>query len=218
MSRGEFGEFLVTFIDNHDQVGQQFKKRFGHEATEAQIIAAMGFLLCTLGTPCIYYGTEQGFHGAGEGDWNVREAMFSLENTTLNALNKNNTIYKEVAVLADIRKKSAVLKFGRMYMRESSEDGKTFTLPVYQDSMLAFSRILYEEMLFVYNDSLIYDDEEYIGVDRTLNPEGSVFRFCYGATGKVHVLKNEDGSHHFVKIKLKPTQFVILTNKTMVNN
>lgn len=78
MSRGEFGEFLVTFIDNHDQVGQNPKRRFGYDATEAQIIAGVGFLLCALGTPCIYYGTEQGFQGAGEGDWNVREAMFSL--------------------------------------------------------------------------------------------------------------------------------------------
>ena len=36
------------------------------------------------------------------------------------------------------------------------------------------------------------DGEEYIGVDRHLNPEGSVFRFCYNTNGKIHVLKNED--------------------------
>ena len=30
MNLGGFGEFLVTFIDNHDQVGQTFKKRFGN--------------------------------------------------------------------------------------------------------------------------------------------------------------------------------------------
>jgi hypothetical protein len=50
-----------------------------------------------LGTPCLYYGTEQGFHGAGESDWSVRESMFSLEDTTLNALNKANKIYQEIA-------------------------------------------------------------------------------------------------------------------------
>lgn len=214
MSRGEFGEFLVTFIDNHDQVGQNPKKRFGHDATEAQIIAGMGFLLCALGTPCIYYGTEQGFHGSGEGDWGVREAMFSLEKPAVNALNKSNIIYTEIAKLANIRKNRAVLKFGRMYMRESSQDGKIFHLPLTHDCMLAFSRILYdEEILIVYNDSLTHEDEEYIGVDRRLNPEGTVFRFCYGDNGKVHVLKNEDGSRHFVKLKLKPGQFVILNNR-----
>ncbi len=215
--RGEFGEFLVTFIDNHDQVGHIIKKRFGHDASEDQIIAGIGFLLCALGTPCIYYGTEQGFQGAGHEDWNVREAMFSPDDTTINALNKEGRIYQEISKVANIRADSAVLKFGRMYMRESSHDGKNFTLPVFHDSMLAFSRILYdEEMLIIYNDSRTSDDEEYICVDRHLNPAGSVFRFCYGDHGKIHVLKNEEGSRHFIKVKLKPCQFVILTNKNVL--
>ena len=214
--RGEFGEFLVTFIDNHDQVGQAMKKRFGHDASEDQIIAGIGFLLCALGTPCIYYGTEQGFHGAGREDWNVREAMFSPDDSTRNALNKESRIYQEIAKLATIRSENAVLKFGRMYMRESSHDGKNFNLPVFHDSMLAFSRILYdEEMLIIYNDSQTSDDEEYVCVDRHLNPDGSAFRFCYGDHGKIHVLKNEEGSRHFIKIRLKPCQFVILTNRNI---
>jgi alpha-amylase len=103
-----------------------------------------------------------------------------------------------------------------MYMRESSPDGKHFSMPVKQDCMLPFSRILYdEEILVVYNSSLTNDDEEYIGVDAHLNPEGSTFRYCYGAHGKVHVLKNEEDTRHFVKIKLKPSQFVILTNRNI---
>ena len=213
LMRGEFGEFLVTFIDNHDQVGQTFKKRFGFEATEHQIIAGVGFLLCALGTPCLYYGTEQGFQGAGEEDFNIREAMFSLTDKSTNALNKSNKIYQEIAAIAAIRKSSPVLKFGRMYMREYSNDGRSFHLPLTKECMLAFSRILYnEEMLVVYNDSLTNEDEEYIAVSKNLNPEGSFFRFCYGASGKLHVLKNEDGSRHFVKIRLAPTQFVILKN------
>jgi glycosidase len=214
MSRGEFGEFLVTFLDNHDQVGQVIKERFGHQATEDQIIAGVGFLLCALGTPCIYYGTEQGFQGSGEGDWHVREAMFSLEDPAVNVLNPNNRIYVEISKIAAIRKASAVLKFGRMYMRESSPDGKVFQMPLHYDNMISFSRILYdEEVLVVYNDSLSNEDEEYIGVDRHLNPEGTAFKFQYGGKGKIHVLKNEDGSCHFVKLRLKPGQFVVLSNR-----
>jgi hypothetical protein len=213
MSRGEFGEFLVTFIDNHDQVGQTVKKRFGNEASENQIIAGMGFLLCALGTPCIYYGTEQGFSGSGVAEANVREAMFSLSNTRDNLLSKSNRIYLEISKIAHIRLENAVLKFGRMYMRESSADGSHFRLPFFKDCLLAFSRILYdEELLIAYNDSTTRDDEEYVCVDRHLNPEGSTFRFVYGGRGKLHVLKNEDGSRHFVKLKLSPTQFVILSN------
>jgi alpha-amylase len=29
VNRGEYGEYLVSFLDNHDQVGQNFKHRFG---------------------------------------------------------------------------------------------------------------------------------------------------------------------------------------------
>jgi glycosidase len=213
MNRGGFGEFLVTFIDNHDQVGQTFKKRFGNGATDNQIIAGIGFLLCALGTPCIYYGTEQGFDGCGEGDFNIREAMFSLENPALNALNKSARIYKEIAIIAAIRKLSPVLKFGRMYMRELSDDGKSFHLPIFKKCLLAFSRVLYDqEIIVAYNSSLTDQDEEYILVDPMLNPEGSKFRFIYGQSGHISVLRNEEGDRHFIKLKLEPAQFVILGN------
>ena len=214
MNRGGFGEFLVTFIDNHDQVGQTFKKRFGNGATDNQIIAGIGFLLCALGTPCIYYGTEQGFDGCGEGDFNIREAMFSLENPALNALNKSARIYKEIAIIAAIRKLSPVLKFGRMYMRELSDDGKNFHLPIFKKCLLAFSRVLYDqEIIVAYNSSLTDQDEEYILVDPMLNPEGSKFRFIYGQSGHISVLRNEEGDRHFIKLKLEPAQFVILSNR-----
>lgn len=218
MSRGEFGEFLVTFIDNHDQVGQTLKKRFGHEATENQIIAGIGFLLCALGTPCIYYGTEQGFNGCGDSDAMVREAMFDLSNTTDDALDKSNLIYQEISKIAHLRITSSVLKFGRMYMRETSVDGVEFRLPYSQDCLLAFSRILYdEEIIIAYNDSAIHEDEEYVCVDKHLNPEASVFRFIYGSTGEVFVFKNEDGTRHFIKLHLKPLQFVLLSNNRIMH-
>ncbi|GLU57345.1 alpha-amylase family glycosyl hydrolase [Dyadobacter frigoris] len=213
MNRGGFGEFLVTFIDNHDQVGQVLKKRFGNGATENQIIAGIGFLLCAVGTPCIYYGTEQGFDGSGDGDFNIREVMFSLEDPTLNALNKSARIYKEIAFIAAFRKLNPVLKFGRMYMRELSDDGKNFHLPIFKKCLLAFSRVLYDqEIIVAYNSSLTDQDEEYILVDPMLNPEGSKFRFVYGQSGHISVLRNEEGNRHFIKLKLEPAQFVILSN------
>ena len=184
MSRGEFGEFLVTFIDNHDQVGQTFKRRFGNQASEDQIIAGIGFLLCALGTPCIYYGTEQGFDGAGAEDFHLREAMFDLDDKSKNALNKSCRIFQQIAILARIRKDSAVLKFGRMYMRKLSVDGKTFSLPTFEKCLLAFSRVLYDhEMIVAYNSSLTEPDEEYILVDPLLNPAGSAFVFYLRAIG-----------------------------------
>ncbi|SEJ39449.1 Glycosidase [Dyadobacter koreensis] len=213
MNRGEFGEFLVTFIDNHDQVGQVYKKRFGNGATENQVIAGIGFLLCSLGTPCIYYGTEQGFDGSGENDSSIREAMFSLEDASLNALNKASHTYKEIAFIAAFRKRSPVLKFGRMYMRELSDDGRNFHLPSFKKCLLAFSRVLYDqEIIVAYNSSLTDQDEEYVLVDPLLNPEGSKFKFVYGQSGHISVLRNEEGNRHFIKLKLEPAQFVILSN------
>jgi len=213
MSRGEFGEFLVTFIDNHDQVGQSFKTRFGYNANQQQLIGGIGFLLCALGTPCIYYGTEQGLMGAGTSDSAVRESMFSIDSTEKNLLNTQNGIYQEIAKLARLRSDSAVLKFGRMYMRSSSKDGKYFNLPSTPGSMLAFSRILYDdEMIVVYNSSTTDGGECYVEVDKELNRTGDSFKFCYGGKGKVHVLANEEGTKHFIKITVKPCGFVVLTS------
>lgn len=214
LERGEFGEFLVTFLDNHDQVGQAVKKRFGKGATEEQVIAGVGFLLCALGTPCIYYGTEQGFDGSGVDDWHVREAMFNPNDHTTNALDKRNRIYQEIAQIAAIRKKNAVLRFGRMYIRNLSHDGNSFHMPVYKDCLLAFSRMLYDEELVVaYNDSQDREVEEYITVDRFYNPPGSSFHFLYGGAGEVRVMKNDGDDHHFIRLKLNPGQFVILSNQ-----
>jgi hypothetical protein len=38
---------------------------------------------------------------------------------------------------------------------------------------------------------------------------------CSDYQGKIHVSKNEDGSRHFIEIKLNPGQFVILTNRNI---
>jgi glycosidase len=217
LQRGEFGEFLVTFIDNHDQIAQTYKQRFGFQATENQIIAGIGFLLCALGAPCIYYGTEQGFNGSGDGDWAVRETMFSLKDKDQNALNKNNTVYKEIAKLAALRKENAPLKFGRMYMRKYSKDGKNFCMPTSEGCLIAFSRILYdEEIVVVFNSSLTLDDDEYIEVDHHINPEGRAFNSIYGPPEQTHVLKSELDQLHFIRVKLAPTQFAVLSNNASV--
>ena len=39
LSRGELGRYLVTFLDNHDQVGQDPKQRFAAGAPDGQVIA-----------------------------------------------------------------------------------------------------------------------------------------------------------------------------------
>lgn len=214
LGRGEFGEFLVTFIDNHDQVGQSFKHRFGKDATEEQIIAGIGFLLCALGTPCIYYGTEQGFDGSGENDCCIREAMFSLEDKATNSLNTSSKIYKCISAIAEIRKQSSILKFGHMHMRKISTDGKYFHLPECEKCLIAFSRVLFDqEILVAFNSSTMEEKEEYVTVKQQPTEKKRFYKFLFGDTGKAEVLENPDGSRHFIKLKLRPMQFVMLTNQ-----
>jgi glycosidase len=127
LNRGELGRYLVSFVDNHDSFWQP-QGRIAHGSTDDQVIAAIGYLLCALGTPCIYYGTEQGFEGHGD-DNSMREAMFDLATPGVNLLNGSCRIYQEIAKIAQVMRDQEPLRFGRMYFREISGDGVTFGLP-----------------------------------------------------------------------------------------
>ncbi|MBN8820878.1 MULTISPECIES: alpha-amylase family glycosyl hydrolase [unclassified Spirosoma] len=213
LHRHPLGEYLVTFLDNHDQIGQSVKQRFGYGATDKQIIAGVGYLLCALGTPCLYYGTEQGFDGSGADDRWVRECMFNPEDLGVNAFNQNCTIYQAIAQLACIRRKTPALKFGRMYWREISLDGQLFYLPTEPGSLLAFCRMLHDtEVLIVYNSSCSEIQTGYVIVDAELHKRANSFFFLYGSSGEAPLLGGLDSSMpRCVQVQLLPTQLVILS-------
>jgi alpha-amylase len=207
LNRGEIGRYLVTFVDNHDSFWQP-GGRFSNGAPDEQVIAAIGYLLCSLGTACIYYGTEQGFSGHG-GDNEMREAMFDKATAGQNLLNTKCNIYQEIATIAQVMRSNEALRFGRMYFRQISGDGEHFGLPFGLNYTLAFSRILYpQEILVAYNvDSNGRHDS--VIVDAVLHPAGSTMEFLYGGVGSVTVRSAGDGSC-FVKLDLAPHQFVVL--------
>jgi glycosidase len=207
LNRGEIGRYLVTFVDNHDSFWQP-GGRFANGAPDEQVIAAIGYLLCSLGTPCIYYATEQGFSGHG-GDNQMREAMFDKATAGRNLLNTGCNIYQEISKIAQVMRDNQALRFGRMYFRQISGDGQHFGMPFGLTYTLAFSRILYpQEVLVAYNvDSNTRHDS--VIVDATLHKPGSTMRFLYGGTGTVPVGVAGDGSC-FVKLDLAGHQFVIL--------
>lgn len=207
LNRGELGRYLVTFIDNHDTFWQPGRIGSGG-ASEAQIIACIGFLLCALGTPCIYYGTEQGFDGSG-GDNDVREAMFDRAQQGFNLLNTDCRIYRAIAEIAGVVRATAPLRFGRMYYRQISGDGIHFGLPYGTDYTLAFSRLLYpSEVLVVFNVSS-EPRNDCIIVDASLHDKESRMNFVYGGQGSVPVRAAPDGAR-FVQLALAPHQFAIL--------
>jgi glycosidase len=207
LNRGEIGRYLVTFIDNHDSFWQP-GGRFGKDAPDDQVIGAMGFLICSLGTACIYYGTEQGFSGSG-GDNQMREAMFDKTPGGKSLLNTECRIYSEIARIAEIMRTQQPLRFGRMYYRQISGDGEHFGFPFGPTYTLAFSRFLYpQEILVAYNVSDAPRHDRVI-VDATLHPDPSKMTFLYGGSGDVPVQSASSGAR-FVKLDLAPHQFVIL--------
>lgn len=207
LNRGEIGRYLVTFVDNHDSFWQG-SGRFANGASDDQVIAAIGFLLCALGTACIYYGTEQGFSGHG-GDNEMREAMFDNSAAGANLLNSDCRIYREIAKIAAVMRTNQPLRFGRMYYRQISGDGQTFGFPYGSTYTLAFSRVLYgQEILAAYNVSGQARNDCVI-VDSTLHSDGSTMRFLYGGSGTTQVRSAANGSR-FVQLALPPFGFVIL--------
>ncbi len=207
LNRGEIGRYLVTFVDNHDSFWQP-GGRFANGAPDEQVIGVIGYLLCSLGTACIYYGTEQGFSGHG-GDNEMREAMFDKATPGRNLLNTNCTIYQEINKIAGVMRTNEPLRFGRIYFRQISGDGENFGFPFGFTYTLAFSRMLYpNEILVAYN---VEDNDRHdsVIVDSTLHADGSTMRFLYGATGTIPVGTANDGTR-FVKLDLTPHQFVIL--------
>jgi alpha-amylase len=208
LNHGEIGRYLVTFVDNHDAFWQKDSGRIGAGAPDEQVIAAIGFLLCALGTACIYYGTEQGFDGKGE-DNDIREAMFDKATPGKNLLNSDCRIYQEISKIARVLRTTEALRFGRMYYRQISADHKKFDFPFGSDYTLAFSRLLaQQEVVVAYNVSGTARTDGVV-VDGVLHPAGRVLSFLYGGTGTVMVQQTADGTC-FVPLDLAPHQFVIL--------
>jgi glycosidase len=207
LNRGEIGRYLVTFVDNHDTFWQP-EGRFGATANDEQIIAAIGFLLCSLGTACIYYGTEQGFNGRGE-DNDVREAMFDRGTPATNLLNPACNIYQEISKIAAVMRSTTPLRFGRMYYRQISGNGVDFGFPFGSDYTLAFSRLVFgREILVAYNVSSS-SRNDCVLVDASVRNTGSLMKFLYGKSGSVSVEQAPNGSC-FIRLDLQPHQFVIL--------
>jgi len=207
LNRGEMGRYLVTFVDNHDGFWQP-DGRIGHTADDKQVVASIGYLLCALGTPCIYYGTEQGFSGFGS-DNAMREAMFDRNVGGASLLNTENVIYRGISAVAKVMRANEPLRFGRMYFRQISGDGERFGFPYGNSYTLAFSRVLYaQEILVAYNVSG-EPRSDYIVIDGSLHQPGDRLKFLLGNDRDVVVRRAADGTIN-VQLPLAPHEFVVL--------
>ncbi len=175
-SHGDATRYFVTFLDNHD-----VKERLRHwdpsqqPALDDEVTLGLACLAALPGIPCIYYGTEQGLHGAGS-DPAVREALWGLPG----GFDSSSPFYGHVARILQVRGAESALRYGRFYFRQLSGDGASFGFSTFSPGVLAFSRILNDrEIVVVANFSKSAPQQIYVVVDSTLSQPGAALATLY---------------------------------------
>lgn len=213
---GEAGRYFVTFIDNHDQMARPYRRFMHNNPHKQQAVLAMTYLLTSLGVPCIYYGTEQGFDGGGDNDCFVRECMFggkwgAFDSTGSHFFNPLHEIYKGISAIAAVRKQEPALRYGRQYFREISGNGIDFGHPNSGETTLAYSRILDTEEVVVALNLTNQIRNDCITVDRYLSSPGSnKMRNLLKHNEPRLDIKRAPDSRAYVRVELQPYEVKIL--------
>ncbi len=187
-----FRNKVITLFDDHDQIRKgNNKARFcaGGHSWDKLVLNALALNATTLGIPCIYYGTEQCFDGAGGNDRYIREAMFggkfgAFRSQGRHCFNEDSAVYRELAKILAVRRAKLPLRRGRQYLREISGDGEHFGLPHLMNgqmrSMVPWSRILDDqEMLLAINTDPDGPITAWAVVDFDLHQAGDQLKCLY---------------------------------------
>ncbi|GAB7051744.1 alpha-amylase family glycosyl hydrolase [Catenuloplanes indicus] len=177
---------VVTGFDDHDQVRKGARKaRFAAtEHGDRLAVAALALNAATLGIPCVYYGTEQLFDGAGGDDRYIREAMFGgafgpFRSRGRHAFDEDHPVYRGLARVLALRRRVPALRRGRQYLRPISGDGVSFGPPqIIGDgpmrAVVPWSRIFAgHEVLCAINTDPFAPRTAWVTVDRDLHPPGT---------------------------------------------
>jgi len=107
---------LVTFVDNHDM-----PRFLSIRDDKDRLRLAINFIMTARGIPCIYYGTEQYLHNDNNGgnDPFNRPMMESWDTST--------PIYKDISVLAQLRKINPAVQKGTMFHNYVTSDIYAFS-------------------------------------------------------------------------------------------
>lgn len=196
-----FRNRVVTTFDDHDQVRKGGNKaRFCHDEAPGQdngrlVLNALALLATTLGIPCIYYGTEQGFDGHGDNDRYLREAMFGgafgpFRSRHRHGFDESHPVYRELAKILELRRRHLALRRGRQYLRPISGNGVDFGLPVRwgegpMRSVVAWSRIFNDrEMLCALNTDPAGGQTAWVTLDDSLHLAGQELACLYSTDSR----------------------------------
>jgi glycosidase len=186
-----FRNKVVTLYDDHDQVRKGLAKaRFCADRDGARLaLAALALNATTLGIPCIYYGSEQGFDGRGGDDRYIREGMFGGEFGAFRSrgqhfFDEDSPLYRELARVLALRRQKIALRRGRQYLRPVSGDGEHFGLPHpiggRMRSVVAWSRIFNDrETLLAINTDPDQARAAWSTIDGSLHAEQSALTCIY---------------------------------------
>jgi glycosidase len=214
---------VVTGYDDHDQVRKgDDKARFAaDDLGQAMALAAIAFNVTTLGIPCIYYGSEQRFDGAGGNDRYLRETMFGgpfgpFRTVDRHTFDEDHPVYREVARILDIRRRTPALRRGRQYLREISGDGVNFGLPRPiggpMRSIVPWSRIFADrEVLAAINTDPLLPRTAWVTVDAGLQPAGATLtcRYSTDPAQEGLAVQVETRNGRAVRLTVPPAGFVI---------
>jgi glycosidase len=185
---------VVTLVDDHDQVRKGGnKQRFcGDSQFHDLAFNVLATQLTTMGIPCIYYGSEQGFNSGGRpngSDVVLRESMFGgqfggLSTQGRHFFNEDGDLYRALAALIDLRKKLLPLRRGRQALHHISGDGVTFDLPrrlgERMRSLVSWSRLFIDqEILIALNTDEAQPITAYSSVAPTFRIEGDQFHLIF---------------------------------------
>lgn len=177
-----FRDKVVTMFDDHDQVRKgDHKARFcAGDNGPRVILNALALNATSMGIPCIYYGSEQAFDGAGGSDRYIREAMFGgafgpFRSRDRHCFREDFWVYEELAKILTIRRERLPLRRGRQFLRKISGDGVHFGLPEMIGgrirSVVPWSRIFNErEILMAINTDPDQPRTAWVAIDNELHP------------------------------------------------
>jgi glycosidase len=204
-SHREVGRYHVSVLNDHDMIGRKPRQRFcAGGAPALQVAHVTGIQLTTLGIPCIYYGTEQGFDGSDtrhdasvqaldskgvppDNDRYIREAMFgatfgAFQTSGCHFFNTSHPAYLRIAAIARVVMREDMigkaLRRGRQYARDVRF--LSSYLPPHQGELVAWSRIFFHtEVVVAVNTNGAAARGGFATVDSALHPPGSTLNVLY---------------------------------------
>ena len=185
-----FRNRFMTGFDDSDPIGKRDRiARFcADPGANRHLTASVGLLATTLGIPCIYYGTEQGFDGQGDGH-SIREAMFggdfgAFRSRQRHFFREDQPTFQAIARILALRKQHLALRRGRQYLRPISGDGIHFGFPTLLGdpirSVVSWSRLFNrQEIVCAINTDPDNEQTAWVTIDNELHRPGTHLTCLY---------------------------------------